>query len=171
MAGCRRQREAETHAGAFDNFFGTIWCREVTNNMIETKTMTEIRDVMEANVVAVQRGTPILEAIQTLITHGFTGLPVVDKKNHVVGIITEKDVLALALSIHNKTYDSSTTTAKVEDFMTTDVVTLDVNESLKQLCTNLMKHPFRRVPIVEKEKLIGIVSRKDIISYIMHLKG
>ena len=55
--------------------------------------------------------------------------------------------------------------------MTTDVVTLDVNESLKQLCTNLMKHPFRRIPIVEKEKLIGIVSRKDIISYIMHLKG
>ena len=144
---------------------------EVTSKMIETKTTTEIRDIMEVNVVAVQRGTPILEAVQTLVTHGFTGLPVVDKKNHVVGIITEKDVLALALSIHNKTYDSSTTTAKVEDFMTTDVVTLDVNESLKQLCTNLMKHPFRRVPITEKEKLIGIVSRKDIISYIMHLKG
>ena len=86
---------------------------EVISKMIETKTMTEIRDVMEANVVAVQRGTPILEAIQTLVTHGFTGLPVVDKKNYVVGIITEKDVLALALSIHNKTYDSGTTSAKV----------------------------------------------------------
>ena len=108
MAGCRRQREAETHAGAFDNFFSTIWCRKVKNEMLSTKTITEIRDIMEANVVAVQRGTPILEAVQTLVTHGFTGLPVVDKKNHVVGIITEKDVLALSLSIHNKTYDSST---------------------------------------------------------------
>jgi CBS domain-containing protein len=55
--------------------------------------------------------------------------------------------------------------------MTTDVVTVGINETLKQLCTNLMKHPFRRVPIIEKEKIIGIVSRKDIIAYIMHLKG
>jgi len=133
--------------------------------------MTEISDIMETNVVAVDRGTPILDAIETLVKRNFTGLPVVDKKNHVVGIISEKDVLALALSIHNKTYDSAATTAKVEDFMTTDVITVDVNESLKQLCTSLMKHPFRRVPIVEKQKLVGIVSRKDIIAYIMHIKG
>jgi CBS domain-containing protein len=139
--------------------------------MIGTQGITEIRDIMETNVVTVRRDTPILEAIQTLITHGFTGLPVVDKKNRVVGIITEKDVLALALSIQDKSYDSTTSTSKVEDFMTTDVVAVDVNETLKQLCTNLMKHPFRRVPIVEKEKIIGIVSRKDIIAYIMHLKG
>jgi len=139
--------------------------------MIGTKSMTEIRDIMETGVIVVQRDTPILDAIRTLVAHNFTGLPVVDKKNHVIGIITEKDVLALALSIHNKTYDSNTTTAKVEDFMTTDVITVDVNEPLKQLCTSLMKHPFRRVPIVEKEKVIGIVSRKDIIAYIMHIKG
>jgi len=139
--------------------------------MIGTESLTEIRDIMETNVVTVDRGTPILEAIETLVKRNFTGLPVVDKKKHVIGVITEKDVLALALSIHDKTYDSSTTTAKVEDFMTTGVITVDVNESLKQLCTSLMKHPFRRVPIVEKERLIGIISRKDIIAYIMHIKG
>jgi CBS domain-containing protein len=131
--------------------------------------MTEIRDIMETDVVTVARGTPILEAIETLVKRNFTGLPVVDKKNHVIGVITEKDVLAL--SIHNKTYDSSMTTAKVEDFMTTDVITVDANEPLKQLCTSLMKHAFRRVPIVEKGKVVGIVSRKDIIAYIMRIKG
>lgn len=139
--------------------------------MIGTKTMTEIRDIMETNVVTVDRGTPVLDAIRTLVQHNFTGLPVVDKRNRVIGIITEKDILALALSIHDKTYDSSTSLAKVEDFMTTDVVTVDVNESLKQLCTSLMKHLFRRIPITEKGKVIGIVSRKDIIAYIMHIKG
>ncbi len=136
-----------------------------------TSIMTEIRDIMEANVVTVKRDTPVLDAVRTLVQHSFTGMPVVDKKNQVIGIITEKDVLALALSIHDKTYDSSTTSAKVEDFMTTDVITVDVSESLKQLCTNLMKNRFRRVPIVEKEKIVGIVSRKDIIAYIMHIKG
>jgi CBS domain-containing protein len=136
-----------------------------------TSIMAEIRDIMETNVVTVKRDTPVLDAVRTLVQHSFTGLPVVDKKNHVIGIITEKDVLALALSIHDKTYDSSTTSAKVEDFMTTDVITVDVSESLKQLCTNLMKNRFRRVPIVEKEKIVGIVSRKDIIAYIMHIKG
>ena len=133
--------------------------------------MTEISNIMETNVVTVDRDTPILEAIETLVRRNFTGLPVVDKKNHVIGIVTEKDVLALALSIRYKTYDSNTISAKVEDFMTTDVVTVDVNEPFKQICTNLMKHPFRRIPITEKGKVVGIVSRKDIIAYIMHIKG
>jgi CBS domain-containing protein len=133
--------------------------------------MAEIRDIMETRVVTVERGTPILNAIETLVKYNFTGLPVVDRKDRVVGIITEKDVLALALSIQNKTYNSNMATAKVEDFMTTDVITVNVNETLKQICSSLMKHPFRRIPVTEKDKIIGIVSRKDIIAYIMHLKG
>jgi len=133
--------------------------------------MTQIRDVMESNVVTVRRGTPVLDAVRTLVQHNFTGLPVVDRKNNVIGIISEKDVLALSLSIHDKTYDSSASISKVEDFMTTDVITVDVNEPFKQLCTCLMKHPFRRIPITDKGKIVGIVSRKDIIAYIMHIKG
>ena len=133
--------------------------------------MTEINDVMQTNVITVERKTPILEAISTLLKYNFTGLPVVDKKGHVVGIITEKDVLALAMSIYDKTYESNTATACVEDFMTPDVVTVEVTETLKQVCSNLMKHPFRRVPIVSKGKLVGLVSRKDIISYIMNING
>jgi CBS domain-containing protein len=138
-------------------------------NAIEN--MTEIRDIMETNVITVGRRTPILDAIETLVKHNFTGLPVVDKRNHVIGIVTEKDILALALSIRYKTYGSSTISSKVEDFMTTNVVTVDVNEPFKQICTSLMKHPFRRIPITEKGKVVGIVSRKDIIAYIMHIKG
>jgi len=133
--------------------------------------MTEINDIMETKVITVERNTPILDAINTLLKHNFTGLPVVDKKGHVVGIITEKDVLALAMSIHDKTYESNTATACVKDFMTPDVVTVEVTETLKQACSNLMKHPFRRIPIVSKGKLVGLVSRKDIIAYIMNLNG
>jgi len=133
--------------------------------------MTEINGIMQTNVITVERKTPILDAINTLLKHNFTGLPVVDKKGHVVGIITEKDVLALAMSIHDKTYESNTATARVEDFMTPDVVTVEVTETLKQVCSNLMKHPFRRIPIVSKGKLVGLVSRKDIIAYIMNLNG
>jgi CBS domain-containing protein len=133
--------------------------------------MTEINDIMEKKVVTVERNTPILDAISTLLKHNFTGLPVVDKKGHVVGIITEKDVLALAMSIHDKTYESDTANAFVEDFMTPDVVTVEVTETLKQVCSSLMKHSFRRIPIVSKGKLVGLVSRKDIIAYIMNLNG
>jgi CBS domain-containing protein len=133
--------------------------------------MTEINDIMKTDVITVERKTPILDAIRTLLEHNFTGLPVVDKKGYIVGIITEKDVLALAMSIHDKTYESDTAAANVEDFMTPDVVTVEVTETLKQVCSNLMKHPFRRIPIVSKGKLVGLVSRKDIIAYIMNLNG
>jgi len=140
------------------------------DSTVKDKATTEISDIMETNVITVERKTPILDAIKTLVKYNFTGLPVIDKKGHVVGIVTEKDVLALALSIHDKTYDSNTAAATVEDFMTPEVVTIDVNESLKQICTSLMKHHFRRIPIVSNSKLVGIVSRKDIIAYIMKIK-
>jgi CBS domain-containing protein len=133
--------------------------------------MTEINDIMQTNVITVNRKTPVLEAIGILLKHNFTGLPVVDKKGHIMGIISEKDVLALAMSIHDKTYESDTATALVEDFMTPDVITVEATETLKQVCSNLMKHPFRRIPIVSKGKLVGLVSRKDIISYIMNING
>ncbi|GAF86885.1 unnamed protein product, partial [marine sediment metagenome] len=83
------------------------------NSTVKDKATTEISDIMETNVITVERKTPILDAIRTLVKYNFTGLPVIDKKGHVVGIVTEKDVLALSLSIHDKTYDSNTAAATV----------------------------------------------------------
>ena len=131
--------------------------------------MSSIVSVMKVDVVTVEKGTPIIEAVGKLVKHNFTGLPVVDRENRVVGILSEKDVLALAISMYENPEGAGNEELKVEDFMTKDVVCADASESFAALCNCLMKNQFRRVPIVANGKLVGIVSRKDIIAEIMSL--
>lgn len=133
--------------------------------------MSSIASVMKTEVVTVEKGTAVIEAIGKLVKHNFTGLPVVDRENRVVGILSEKDVLALAISMDENPEEAGHKELKVEDFMTKDVVCVEATDSFTALCNCLMKNKFRRVPVVANGKLVGIISRKDIIAEIMNLQG
>ena len=126
---------------------------------------------MKTHVVTAEKGTPIMEAIQILIKHNFTGLPVVDSKNQVIGIISEKDVLSLAIRVKESSQTTKREDMRVEDFMTKEVVTIEATESLTALCSCLMKNKFRRVPVVLSDKLVGIVTRRDVISHMFELEA
>ena len=110
------------------------------------------------------------EKIQKFIEHDFTCLPVVDRENRVVGILSERDVLAHAMSMGETAASTGNRDLVVEDFMTTDVVCIELTESFAALCICLVKNKFRRVPIVSKGRLVGIVSRKDVIKEVMSLQ-
>lgn len=128
--------------------------------------MFEIKNVMTKNVVSVKKYTPINEAIGIMVEKKVTGLPVVDDKMKLVGIITEKDVLMLL-------YNFGDRPGSVEDFMTRDIASFDLEDSLSDICECLLGNHFRRVPIVAgpKKKLVGIISRTDIIRCISHNQG
>ena len=131
--------------------------------------MVGIAQVMKTDVVTAEKGTPVIEAIRKLVKHSFSGLPVVDSDNRVVGILTEKDVLSLAIRVDGDPDGSDATGLRVEDLMTKEVVTVEAGESVTDLCNCLIKNQFRRVPIVANGKLVGIVSRRDIIAHILEL--
>ena len=123
--------------------------------------MFEVRSVMTMDVIAVGRNATVTEAMELLRKHNVTGLPVVNEDGTVAGIISEKDVLEFLHDIDDITYT-------VEDFMTRDVVTSNEDANLIDICDLLLKKHFRRVPIVDAEgRLVGIVTRKDIIQYIV----
>ncbi len=126
--------------------------------------MNKLSTIMTTNVIVVKRQTPISEVIEILLKNNITGLPVVDDDMTLVGIISEKDVLSL-ISVPE---DDS---AKVEDFMTKDVVSFEQDEDLIAICECLVQNDFRRVPILSEGKLVGIISRKDIIKYILEPIG
>ena len=132
--------------------------------------MVKIGDIMKSQVVTVEKGTPVMEAVQILVENNFTGLPVVDTKDRVIGIISEKDVLSLAIRVQEQSYSPEQEELRVEDFMTKKAVTIEATESLTALCSCLMKNQFRRVPVVLNNKLVGVASRRDVISDIFHLK-
>ncbi len=122
--------------------------------------MFETKSIMTTDVIAVNGHTPISRVIEILVDNNITGLPVVNDDGTLAGIISEKDVLSLI-------YDLEDDSAKVEDFMTKDVVSFEQNEDLIAICECLVNNNFRRVPIVADGKLVGVISRRDIIKYIL----
>ena len=124
--------------------------------------MLKAGDLMTKDVVSVTKDTPIYEALQLLRKNDITGMPVIDDDKTLVGILTEKDVLKLFYT--GGDYRDKT----VDYFMKQPAVSFRVDESLESVCDFLMVQYFRRVPVVSaKGKVIGIISRPDIIDHII----
>ena len=118
------------------------------------------KDIMSRNLITVKKNTSVFEAIQTLVEHQITGLPVVESGWVLEGIVTEKDFLRL---INETTADEKT----VAQVMTTQVISFQEEDSVEDICTSLIKNNFRRVPILKGNKLVGIISRRDVIKFIL----
>ena len=126
--------------------------------------MLKVKDIMTGEVISLKKDAPIFEAVELLAKNCITGIPVVEDDMTLVGILTEKDVLRLfyaSKDVENKT---------VNDFMTQPAVHFDENESLPDVCDCLMNNLFRRVPVTSKGKVVGIVSRVDILEYVLQLR-
>jgi len=122
--------------------------------------MVKAKDIMTKRVISVKTDTPIYDALKLIASYGISGLPVVDDDLTLVGIVSEKDVLSL---FYNNDEDEIT----VDDFMTQPPIFFDENESILDVCDFLRKNIFRRVPITSEGKLVGIISIRDVIEYIL----
>ncbi|MGA2678552.1 MAG: CBS domain-containing protein [Sedimentisphaerales bacterium] len=118
------------------------------------------KDVMKSGLLTVRTSTPVYEAMEILATKNVTGLPVVDEYMNMLGIISEKDMLKLL-------YDPNAKPGLVEEYMTAGVIGFEQNTPLFDICDCLIDNSFRRVPILNHGKLVGIISRTDIMAYIM----
>ena len=124
--------------------------------------MPKAKDIMTKEVVSVTKETPIYEAMELLINNEITGMPVVDDEMGLLGVITEKDCLRLFYG------DEDGRDKTVRDFMTQPAVHYDENDSLQTICDFMMINYFRRIPVTDsKGKVVGILSRPDVIQYIL----
>jgi len=127
--------------------------------------MLKAKDLMTENVISVQKETPIYDALELLLENNITGIPVVRSDMTLIGVLSEKDVLTLFNTIEegeNKT---------VSDFMTQPAIHFDEDEGLQEVCDCLTNNYFRRIPVTSEGKLIGIITRSDIIKHILQQKG
>jgi len=124
-----------------------------------------IQSIMSTNLITVREETPIYEAMHLLQKHRISGMPVVDDENHVVGILTEKDVLEVLMDTKIGGKDA------VKHYMTRKVISFTEADSPIDICEFFIKNSIRRVPIVKDGKLIGVVSRRDIISFILDINS
>jgi CBS domain-containing protein len=126
--------------------------------------MIRAKDVMNARVVTVDPDDTIEEVMSRMIKYGISGLPVVDMTDRLVGIITEFDLLEMV-------WDPDTDKNKVYHYMTRDIRTVDENDELTDVAEMFQTLPIRRLIVKAGDKVAGVISRRDLIRYILKLRG
>lgn len=114
------------------------------------------RDIMTQTVITAKEDMILTDVIKLLLRWHISGVPIVDDEGKLVGIITEHDVVNCTLSGH-----AAKTTAK--EIMTKKVETYSPDMLVAEIINDFASRRIRRIPVVEGEKVIGIISRRDII--------
>jgi CBS domain-containing protein len=120
---------------------------------------------MTPQLVTLTTDTEILDAIALLVGKQVSGAPVLDAQGNLVGILTERDCLA-------KTVEASyygEAGGRVAEVMSGDVQTVDADASIMDVAASLVKSKFRRYPVMDDNRLVGIISRRDILRAVLDL--
>jgi CBS domain-containing protein len=126
--------------------------------------MLSARDIMTENVVTISPQASIQEAIETLLNQEFSGLPVADKDGKLVGIVTEFALLGLV-------YDHRIRADVVAKHMTTELLTVDVNDPVSKVADLCLVHRVRRVPVMDQGRLVGLIARRDVLRALYESKA
>jgi CBS domain-containing protein len=122
-------------------------------------TPLRVRDVMTTEVVTVSPETALDRAVDLLLERGIAGVPVVDAAGRLVGMLTEQDCLRVAYA---EAYHQGTGRT-VSQAMTRDVEGVDATLDLLRAVDIFLRRPFRRLPVLEGDRLVGVISRRDAL--------
>lgn len=131
--------------------------------------MITAKHLMNTSVITIGKDEDVYEAMRMMALNNITGLPVVDDEGALVGIVTEKDILVLLCNCLEET-GPDRAIGKVGEFMTRRIVCFHPEDSLNDIAECLSTNNFRRVPILDNGKLVGIISRRDVIRHIRDLQ-
>ena len=139
----------------------------------------KVKDVMTRPVISIEPGTSVQQAAQLMLQRRISGLPVIDKTGHLVGIVTEADFLRRAetgtqrrrarwlefLMGPGRAADEYVHThgRKVEEVMTPDPETVAEDSELDEVVQLMEKRRIKRLPVVRGKQAVGIVSRANLL--------
>ncbi|MBQ6813594.1 MAG: CBS domain-containing protein [Methanobrevibacter sp.] len=116
-----------------------------------------VKEIMSREVISISPKYSIKESVSVMTENGIGSLPIVDKEGKVVGIVTERDfALALAGSLTNET---------VGEIMIKDVITTTPGTPIESCSKIMVRNNLRRIPVVEEDNMIGIVTSTDILRF------
>jgi CBS domain-containing protein len=137
------------------------------------------RDVMTTNVVSVLPDTPVEEIARTLLNHRISAVPVMDANGQLLGMVSEADLMRrpesethrhtawwlslLASPAEQATGFIKSHGRKAEDVMTQPVITVEEDTRLEEVADILERLRIKRVPVLRENKVVGIVSRANLL--------
>ena len=118
-----------------------------------------VKDYMTRTLVTFRPDTDVLDAIHKLVGHRIAGAPVVDDAGNLVGMLSEFDCMKIALqAAYHGDYGGP-----VRNYMSKDVKTVNAEMSIVDLAQEFADKGFRRFPVTDKNRLVGQISRRDVL--------
>jgi CBS-domain-containing membrane protein len=128
---------------------------------------------MNPSAVTLRPETLLKSAIEIMWTAGFRHLPVVDAQEHLVGILSDRDVrnVAVFLKKHPEGPDDYLVpeTTRIADIMTPDPITIGPDDETLHALEILIEHRFGCLPVVDERKLVGILTEVDLLKLLRKL--
>ncbi|MEH6579017.1 MAG: CBS domain-containing protein [Amphritea sp.] len=118
------------------------------------------QDYMCQSLITFSPETDLFTAIDTLIRERITGAPVIDRKGNLLGLMTEIECLKAILT---QTYHEEEMGGKVGEYMTAETYTISHNADIINVAEEFINNRRRRLPVVRNGKLIGQISRRDVL--------
>ena len=150
--------------------------------------MKKAADVMSSPVVYVMEETPVREIARVLIEHSISAVPVIGSSGRLVGIVSEGDLVSHSASPDGKRcswwldmIEKSSAVSdgyqtyldrhglRAKDVMSNDVVTVGEDMSIIAIAELLQRRCIKRVPVMHKDQMVGIVSRANLLTALSHL--
>lgn len=118
-----------------------------------------VKDYMTKDLITLSPDMEILQAARMLVENRISGAPVVDERGNLIGMLTEKDCLKVALhASYHEEYGG-----KVSEYMSPQVKTIEADMSIADVAKTFLIDPHRRYPVVEDNRLVGQISRHDVL--------
>jgi predicted transcriptional regulator len=114
-------------------------------------------EIMNRPVVAAAGSTTARDLAIQMLMGGYSGLPITDRDGGVIGIVTELDIVRVLRA--GKPLEKTT----AEQIMTRDVATVDVSATVEEVMEIIDTRKVVRVPVTEDGKLVGVISRPDVL--------
>jgi len=123
-----------------------------------------VKDVMSSPVVTIEENAPANRAAELMDKHGLGCIIVISKNAKPLGIITERDLVGRVLAKNVKPDE-----AKAKEVMTSPLITIEPDETISEAARRMSRLNIRRLGVVYKGQLIGLLSSKDILAVMPEL--
>ncbi len=150
----------------------------------------KVREIMTSPVITVRPETTVRELADILAQNKISGVPVVDDQDRMLGMVSEADVIVQDADLHFPYYVQFLESviylqsvhkfeerfrkafgSKVSEIMTEDVISVSPDRTVREVATLMADRKINRVPVTENGRLVGIVTRGDIVRAIAQQKA